>query len=1135
MIRHIPEYILNSYEKGQFSGTIPAYVLLFDIAGFTSISTELQKYGKQGAEELSLFLDFIFGKPIDIVKSYGGFISLFAGDAFCAIFPEEYQDIISAVNAIRAFFRDTHTSCITLASFDIIARQTVVYGELKWQIYENEIQNEYVFYGEPIKELAGLACYKDEILFSDAAADRLGVSQFQKTSNGYKLLSSKVDTPKNPLIYVYDSETLKKFENPGFSSEIPPNEIRSAAFCFANLENIIPEHIGRTLQNIHKSAVKYGGLVNKLDASDKGLIAIILFGLPKSEGNTLYRICDFSLELMNLEPQLALGLSCGTVYAGFTGSKETREYTALGHPMNLSSRLMSKAMAGEILVDNDLHKELHKVYLFDYPGKIELKGVSHPVNYYKLSHRTKSPTDIQDFSFVGRKDELRQIIAEIQTSYTQKDNTVIYVSGDPGTGKSRLVKEALRNFETFDIHYFRVSCNSIIKTPLDAIKQIVRSYFGINQFQSQDDAMLSFRSKWNTCATDDKEMVRIESIIASLMDFEWDSSVWELLPPNEKPYQLHSAIIHFFRYLCFCKPVLLHLDDGQWLDDDSKEILQRLSNDEVSPFLIVSACRYLDDGNRVDLELPKHSRIDIELGNLDRAACDYHIRSIFGLPSIPVSTLKLIYEKSMGNPLFVEQLCSYLHENDILDEQGNITTEPAFLASFSSSDIVCNRIDRLSEKVRTCIYGASVLGMEFNTRVLSQMLNNDLSTELDIGIRSRIWRDLDALNYIFTHIMIKDIVYQRMLSNKLKNLHSIAAIAMEMVFSENCEEHAEAIAMHFEKALLDEKAAFYYHKAGCRYREKFSFSQSEINLDKALAIRKKLYGTNHPDTAASLTAMAILDWNRGHYEKAETLYIKALEIYRTIYGEEHSDTVIALHHLAVLYWNLGHYDKAEPLLLRSLELFERIYGTDHSNTAASLAGLGELYSQQGSYDLAIPLFIRALAIYDKIYGTEHPDIAISLNSLAVLYNEQGHYDKAKPLHLRALQIREKLLGSEHPDTAASLNNLALLYKNQELYEEATPLYTRALNIFEKVLGAEHPYTAAAMEGLGELYSLKADFANAEPMYLRALEIMHQGLGAMHPWTIEVAKGVEGFYLKMGNQAKVEHYRSMYLGSRDTIN
>jgi len=225
---------------------------------------------------------------------------------------------------------------------------------------------------------------------------------------------------------------------------------------------------------------------------------------------------------------------------------------------------------------------------------------------------------------------------------------------------------------------------------------------------------------------------------------------------------------------------------------------------------------------------------------------------------------------------------------------------------------------------------------------------------------------------------------------------------------------------------------------------------------------------NPQDEASLLNELAETHYAMARYSEAEPLYERALAIREKVLGAEHPDTAQSLNNLAVLYYNQGRYAEAEPLYVRALAIAEKVLGAEHPDTASSLNNLAALYNNQGRYANAEPLYVRALAIREKVLGAEHPDTASSLNNLALLYDNQGRYAEAEPLYVRALAIREKVLGAEHPDTAQSLNNLAFLYDNQGRYAEAEPLYVRALAIAEKVLGAEHPNTQIYRRNLERL-------------------------------------------------------------------
>ena len=279
--------------------------------------------------------------------------------------------------------------------------------------------------------------------------------------------------------------------------------------------------------------------------------------------------------------------------------------------------------------------------------------------------------------------------------------------------------------------------------------------------------------------------------------------------------------------------------------------------------------------------------------------------------------------------------------------------------------------------------------------------------------------------------------------------------------------HARAVAAHADAAGITEPTAWLMNQAGVLLFSKALYAEAEPLYERALAIREKALGPEHPDVAMSLNNLAALYRNQGAYAKAEPLYERALAIREKALGPEHPDVATSLNNLAVLYRNQGAYAKAEPLYERALAIREKALGPEHPDVAMSLNNLALLYDNQGAYAKAEPLYERALAIREKALGPEHPDVATSLNNLAELYRDQGAYAKAEPLYERALAIWEKALGPEHPDVATSLNNLAVLYDNQGAYAKAEPLYERALAIREKALGPEHPDVATSLNNLAD--------------------------------------------------------------------
>jgi hypothetical protein len=75
MIRYTPAFILKQYQLERLAGSFQGYALFFDIADFTPLASKFQIHGRQGAEELSKFLDFVFAESIRIVETGGGFVT----------------------------------------------------------------------------------------------------------------------------------------------------------------------------------------------------------------------------------------------------------------------------------------------------------------------------------------------------------------------------------------------------------------------------------------------------------------------------------------------------------------------------------------------------------------------------------------------------------------------------------------------------------------------------------------------------------------------------------------------------------------------------------------------------------------------------------------------------------------------------------------------------------------------------------------------------------------------------------------------------------------------------------------------------------------------------------------------------
>ena len=255
-------------------------------------------------------------------------------------------------------------------------------------------------------------------------------------------------------------------------------------------------------------------------------------------------------------------------------------------------------------------------------------------------------------------------------------------------------------------------------------------------------------------------------------------------------------------------------------------------------------------------------------------------------------------------------------------------------------------------------------------------------------------------------------------------------------------------------------------------------------------------------TARLLDAAASYLRATGQLAAARPLHERDLAIRERVLGADHPDTATSLTNLGLLLRAQGDLEAARPLLERALAIRERVLGPNHADTAASLSSLGVLLYDQRDLDAARPVLSHALAIQQRVLRPDHPAVAQTLSSLGMLLRAQEDLAGARPLLERALDIRERALGPQHPSTATSLNNLGLLLHDQGDLGSARRCFTRALEISERVLEPEHPVTAASLNNLATLHLLQGDPAAARPLLERAIAIRQRVLGTDHPDTVD---------------------------------
>ncbi|MFC2163605.1 tetratricopeptide repeat protein [Acidobacteriota bacterium] len=269
-------------------------------------------------------------------------------------------------------------------------------------------------------------------------------------------------------------------------------------------------------------------------------------------------------------------------------------------------------------------------------------------------------------------------------------------------------------------------------------------------------------------------------------------------------------------------------------------------------------------------------------------------------------------------------------------------------------------------------------------------------------------------------------------------------------------------------------------------------------IERAVSIRKQIYGPENSEIAQSLYHFARLYWKKGNFEEALPHIDQALTIGEKTYGPEHKEIGRILHGYAYVLDRTGDKVKARKLYERALGIREKELGPEHIEVSHTLNNLGLLLSDISQFEKAKSCFLRSLAIREKALGPEHKQVAFAIDNLASLLHTMGAYADAKLLYERLLPLLENEFGPEHPRTASCWNDLGYLLKDMGEYRRARQCHESALTIREKVFGPDHPAVAYSLNNLAVVLRWIGDYERAQTMLERSLTILEKTFGPDHP-------------------------------------
>ncbi|WP_374949017.1 adenylate/guanylate cyclase domain-containing protein [Mucilaginibacter sp.] len=227
----------------------------------------------------------------------------------------------------------------------------------------------------------------------------------EKTINHVKEMQATLRAIKeNNILKMYVDENVLKFmSHKEFESSLMKNEAIQATVMFVDVCGFtsITEHIpANTVVNllnglfdkIVKEIIAQGGHVDKFMGDAVMAVFRGDYHLDRAIDTALalkLQLADeeeFSVGEKNFKPQISIGINSGDMVSGNIGSSSLRrlDYTVIGDVVNLAQRLQSVAVAGQIVITEDVYEKVKESFKCRPNGEFILKNKIKPVNTYEV-------------------------------------------------------------------------------------------------------------------------------------------------------------------------------------------------------------------------------------------------------------------------------------------------------------------------------------------------------------------------------------------------------------------------------------------------------------------------------------------------------------------------------------------------------------------------------------------------------------------------------------------------------------------------------------------------------------------------------------------------------------------------------
>jgi predicted ATPase len=671
-----------------------------------------------------------------------------------------------------------------------------------------------------------------------------------------------------------------------------------------------------------------------------------------------------------------------------------------------------------------------------------------------------------EIPFVGREKEFSQFQQILQRTKNTRSGTAILITGQMGVGKTRFIQEISREAEKMEYSIMLGRCLDEKAIPFLPV---------IEAFE-----------KFSTNREETAKYVPIGLVAGAK---EEDTALIEI---TRERIRMMETLMGRFSKITEKSSVLFILDDMQWADTGTLGLFNYLARNIKTLNLILVGI-YPDDyvktrGSPQFQEFLTNLIQEKNVNTLYLHPLKLEDVSkiggvILGTWKLPDNLVEVIYEKTEGNPLFVEEVAKAIKEQGLFDLNTRKLTVPLEAITIPSSvrSVIAMRLKELNENETKVMGCASVIGRVFDYEILKQIVDMSDEELLDIIehlVDRRFFEEMpgDTESFRFMHNPVYEVVYSDLSGLRKKVLHKKAGEVLEKMYSADLRYHAE-IGRHYLTAGVSDKAAEYLVSAAEYALKNFACKESITYCEGA---QSALANIKNPDLKDKLQQKIYRITGECHIIHGDLR--SALSAFERAYAcaKKEKEKAEILIKLSGIYQETGETEKAFDVLVNAKALMEK--ENDREGIASAMTRLAALSMHTGAFSKARELFEKAIEICREI-GNEKM-LSDAYHGMGTLFIDIGETKNAEEYLNKALEIRKKL--SMKKGLASTYNNLAIVAQDLGDINKALEYYEMAKKIYDELgdlLGI-----ATINNNLAIIHVPRGETDKAMELYLKNVEI-----------------------------------------------